>query len=62
MLPGQLPTYDPERDGNPFAWIVTASQQVRDRNNQDAQAIRIERAMEERRRNQPAVVPVARKG
>lgn len=54
MLPGQLLTYDPERDGNPFEFIIRASAQVRARHNQDAQAIRIERALVERLRAQPA--------
>lgn len=56
MLPGQLPTYDPKKDGNPFEWIVKAAQVVRERNSNDAQVIRLQRAIQERRRCLPAVI------
>lgn len=48
-LPGQLPTYDPQRDGNVYDWIVKASQEARARLNNDAQAIRLQRVIQERR-------------
>lgn len=56
MLPGKLPTYDPKKDGNPFDWIVKAAQAVRERNNNDAQVVRLQRAIHERRRSLPAVI------
>lgn len=56
MLPGQLPTYDPKKDGNPFEWIVKAARVVRERNSNDAQVIRLQRAIQERRRRLPAVI------
>lgn len=45
MTRSKWPTYDPATDGNPFRWILEASEQVRDpvtqRDRQEAEAARI---------------------
>lgn len=63
MLPGRLPTFEPEpdRDGNPYQWIVRESGLVRARHNNDAQCIRLERALHERHQNLRAVIESAKR-